>query len=141
VAAPWASRVRIGDEYTIRREINPNHAAIVFEFDQHSEAELCETFHGFNGLASLRLEIVVLQVVSWKGNLHLKRTLIDIQNPMRFSIAYGRRCAASFHFDLRHRRGLQPQRRSVIPPEFGRVHVSRPARPPHGSDAAAPSKH
>jgi hypothetical protein len=30
--------------YTIRREINPNHAAIVFEFDQHSEAELLRDF-------------------------------------------------------------------------------------------------
>jgi hypothetical protein len=30
--------------YVIRHEINPNHAAIVFEFDQHSEAELLRDF-------------------------------------------------------------------------------------------------
>src|SRR5664279_3974490 len=30
--------------YVIRREINPNHAAIVFEFDQQSEAELLRDF-------------------------------------------------------------------------------------------------
>jgi hypothetical protein len=30
--------------YVIRREINPNHAAIVFEFDQQSESELLRDF-------------------------------------------------------------------------------------------------
>jgi len=30
--------------YTIRREINPNHAAIAFEFDQQSESELLRDF-------------------------------------------------------------------------------------------------
>jgi hypothetical protein len=30
--------------YTIRHEINPDHAAIVFEFDQQSEADLLRDF-------------------------------------------------------------------------------------------------
>jgi hypothetical protein len=41
-----ATKVLWSDDtsYTIRHEINPNHAAIVFEFDQQSEAELLRDF-------------------------------------------------------------------------------------------------
>jgi hypothetical protein len=79
-----------------------------------------ETFHSFDGLASLRLGVVVMQVVSRNRNAYLKRAVIDVRNPMRLHIAYGHGCLDSFHFYLRHRRRLQPQRSPVVRPEFGR---------------------
>lgn len=61
-----------------------------------AKQRFCETFRRFDGLASLRLGLVIMQIASRQRDAYLKRSV-------RFSIAYGRRCTGSYHFDLRHR--------------------------------------
>jgi hypothetical protein len=60
------------------------------------------------------LEIVGRQIVGGYRNLYLKSSIIVVHNPVWFFIAYGRGCAGSYHFDLRHRRGLLTAQRALL---------------------------
>jgi hypothetical protein len=69
-----------------RREINPNNAAIVFEFDQHSEAELLRDFPwlqriGVFGFGNRRLagsELVAESAPQTHRNRHLEPNAVSI---------------------------------------------------------------
>src|ERR1700735_3227059 len=68
-----------------------------------AKQSFCETFRSFDGLASLGFGVVIVQIASGKRDTYLKRTIVNIDNPVRFAIAYDLRCVRSYHFDLRHR--------------------------------------
>jgi hypothetical protein len=100
-----------------------------------AKQSFCETFHGFDGLAPLRLGVVVVQIVSRNRNAYLKRAIVDVHSQcgsLSFMVA-GARARITSTFGI----GVTPsaaQRGPVVHREFRRRIGRRPA--PQRTDGA-----